>query len=214
MTEPADVIETRFAYDTVAADYAATLEGLHDESPLEKALLAAFAEVVSGEVVEVGCGPGRMTGPLHELGVNVFGVDLSPGMVAVARERHPNLRFEVGSMAALDIADGTLGGVVAWYSIIHTPPERLPAVFAEFARVLAPGGHLLLAFQVGDYRKRVERGYGHEVGLDAYRLLPDKIVPQLAEAGFEELWRAVKQAEGDFEENPQAFVLLRKATAE
>jgi hypothetical protein len=51
---------------------------------------------------------------------------------------------------ALDLADGVLGGIVAWYSIIHTPPQRLPVTFAEFGRVLSPGGHLLLAFQAGD----------------------------------------------------------------
>jgi SAM-dependent methyltransferase len=62
----------------------------------------------------------------------------------------PDLRFDEGSLTAVDAADGALGGIVAWYSIIHMPPEELPVVFAEFRRVLAPGGHLLLAFQVGD----------------------------------------------------------------
>ncbi|MFD4664838.1 MULTISPECIES: class I SAM-dependent methyltransferase [Streptomyces] len=46
-------------------------------------------------------------------------------------------------MTDLDLADGSLGGIIAWYSIVHTPPELLPVVFAEFHRVLAPGGHLL-----------------------------------------------------------------------
>jgi SAM-dependent methyltransferase len=55
-------------------------------------------------------------------------------------------------MRALDVATDALGGVVAWYSIIHTPPDRLPVVFSEFHRVLRPGGHLLVAFQVGDER--------------------------------------------------------------
>ena len=89
-----------------------------------------------------------MTAHLHSLGLSAFGVDLSPAMIVVARRAHPGLQFNEGSMTALDLTDGVLGGIVAWYSIIHTPPERLPVVFAEFYRVLGPGGHLLLAFQV------------------------------------------------------------------
>lgn len=71
-------------------------------------------------------------------------------MVAVARRTYPDLRFDKGSITAVDVADGVLGGIVAWYSIIHTPPRDLPAVFTEFHCALAPGGHLLLAFQAGD----------------------------------------------------------------
>jgi len=81
-------------------------------------------------------------------------------MVAVARRAHPDLRFDEGSMTALDLADGVLGGIVAWYSIIHTPPQRLPVTFTEFHRVLGPGGHLLLAFQAGDEKVHLEHGYG------------------------------------------------------
>ena len=84
-------------------------------------------------------------------------------MITVTRRAHPGLQFDVGSMTALDLTDGVLGGIVAWYSIIHTPPQRLPGVFTEFHRVLGPGGHLLLAFQVGDERVRLEQAYGHTV---------------------------------------------------
>lgn len=73
-------------------------------------------------------------------------------MVAVARRDHPYLRFDVGSMTGLDLPDGALGGVLAWYSLIHTPPPQLPAVITELARVLRLGGLLLTAFQVGDER--------------------------------------------------------------
>jgi SAM-dependent methyltransferase len=74
------------------------------------------------------------------LRVDVFGIDLSPAMIALARLRYPGLRFEVGSMSGLDIPDGSLGGVLASSSIIHLPWERRADVFSEFHRVLAPGG--------------------------------------------------------------------------
>ncbi|WP_436838746.1 class I SAM-dependent methyltransferase [Nonomuraea cavernae] len=51
-----------------------------------------------------GASPGRITAHLQSLGVNAFGIDLSPKMVAVARRSHPDLRFEEGSMTAMDLA--------------------------------------------------------------------------------------------------------------
>lgn len=212
-TEPADLTATRAAYDTVAADYAELARGELAAKPFDRAMLATFAELVLADggppVADLGCGPGRITAHLDSLGVAAFGVDLSPGMVAVARESHPGLRFEEGSMLALDLADASLGGIVAWYSIIHTPPERLPTVFGEFARVLGAGGRVLLAFQAGDERVHIERGYGHDVSLDAYRLSPDRIAGLLADAGITVTARLVTEPERQ-EKTPQAYLLGRK----
>lgn len=136
-------------------------------------MLAAFAELAAGgRVVELGCGPGYVTGHLAGLGLDVSGLDLSPRMVELARADYPGLRFEVGSLLDLPYADGELAGAAAWYSIIHTPVEHLPRVFAELHRVLAPGGHLLLAFQVGDRPLRIDRPFGHPVALDFRRRRP------------------------------------------
>jgi SAM-dependent methyltransferase len=154
MVEPSYVRATRAGYDAVAADYAEWVSDHLAAKPLDRALLATFAELVHADgarpVGDFGCGSGRVTAHLRCLGLSAFGVDLSPAMVAVAQRAYPDLRFDEGSLTAVNAADGALGGIVAWYSIIHTPPEELPVVFAEFHRVLAPGGHLLLAFQVGD----------------------------------------------------------------
>ncbi len=208
MTEPAFVTETRIAYDTVADSYAEQSRDHLDDSPWDRAMLGTFAELVggSGPVGDLGCGPGRPTGYLASLGLEVFGVDLSPGMVEVARRAHPGLRFEVGSLAALDLADGGLAGVLAWYSLIHTPPEELPPVVAELARVLAPGGRLLTAFQVGDERRHVAHGYGHDVSLDAYRLQPDFVAELCAAAGLVVEARLVR-APRPPEKTPQAYLL-------
>lgn len=154
MAEPSHLAATRTAYDTVADDYADLLRDDLAGMPWDRALLAVFAELVlaggAKPVADLGCGPGRVTAHLAGLGLDVFGVDLSPGMVSAARRDHPHLRFEVADLASLPIEDDSLDGALAWYSVIHTPPEHLPPVFEELHRVVAPGGHLLLAFQVGD----------------------------------------------------------------
>jgi SAM-dependent methyltransferase len=147
-----------------------------------------------GPVADVGCGAGDVTRTLNDLGVQTFGVDLSPQMVALARRRYPDLRFEVGSMLALDVPDGSLGGELASYSIIHVPWERRGAVFAEFRRVLAPGGQVMLVFQVGDEHRRRDEVDGVAISLDWYRQQPDEVADLLAASGFQVRVRAVRAA--------------------
>lgn len=212
MTEPAHLTTTRRTYDTVAESYARLLPDLRAESLLDRAVLDTFAERVggAGPVLEVGCGTGRITAYLSGRGVDVSGVDLSPGMVAMARRDHPHLRFAVGSMTALDLPDGALAGVLAWYSLIHTPPELLPVVVTELARVLAPGGELLAGFHAGeDTHRPVRSAYGHEVSCDAWLLDPARLAAVVGGAGLEVHTRLVRAPEGR-ERSPQAALIARR----
>jgi SAM-dependent methyltransferase len=217
VTEPDFLLATRASYDAMAIDYAAHFN--NESQPWERAALTAFAEHVlaagGGAVADVGCGPGRVTAQLHGMGLAVSGIDLSPGMLAVARRENPGLRFDEGSMLALDLPDKALGGLVAWYSIIHVPSDRLPEVFAEFDRVLAPGGHLLLAFQVGAEPLRLTEAFGHAVALDFHRLSPDRIAALLEQAGLDVRARAIRKIEDGegVAPVPQAYLLARKPAA-
>lgn len=218
-TEPAFLTNTRAGYDAIAADYERLVAGELESEPLSRAMLAAYAEIVrdpGGPVVEVGSGQGRITAHLDGLGLPVSGIELSPVMIARARANFPGLRFEQGSMTALDLKDAELGGLVSWYSLIHVPPERHPDVLAEFHRVLAPGGHLLLAFQVGDAPLHFDEAFGHAVDLDFYRLDPDRVTEALTAAGFTIRARLIRAAETveRSEKVPQAYVIAGKpATA-
>ncbi|MFD7701993.1 class I SAM-dependent DNA methyltransferase [Streptomyces caelestis] len=205
---------TRAFYDAVAEDYAALFRDQLAGRPLDRALLAGFAELVGegGRVADLGCGPGEVTAHLASLGLSVLGLDLSEGMLAIARREHPGLRFEQGSMRNLDLPDGALAGVVSWYSTIHTPQDELPAVYAEFRRVLEPGGHLLLAFQHGDEPRRHERPWGHPVTLDFRRMRPERVTPLLEAAGFALVQQTVRAADADQgETTPQALLIARAA---
>ncbi|MFD9539233.1 class I SAM-dependent DNA methyltransferase [Streptomyces sp. NPDC060022] len=217
MTEPAFLQTTRASYDVMADDYAAQFQDELAAKPIDRAVLAGFAELVQarsrGPVADVGCGTGRVTQHLHALGVDAFGIDLSPGMLAVARRKYPGLRFEEGSMLGLDLPDGGLGGLLAWYSTIHVPDEQLPQVFAEFYRVLAPGGHLLLGFQAGEEVVRRTDAWGRDIQLDFIRREPERMAGLLTRAGLTMKARTVREIddESEFPEpTPQAFLLARK----
>ncbi|MFD9905415.1 class I SAM-dependent DNA methyltransferase [Streptomyces sp. NPDC059063] len=215
MTELDTLHATRESYDAVAATYAELFHDSLRDRPLERALLSAFAEVVradgDGDVADLGCGPGYVTAHLHGLGLNAFGVDASPAMIELARAAHPGLRFEVGSMAALDIEDGALGGVLSRWSVIHTPPRELPAILAEVARVLAPGGHLLIAFPATDGPDHETQAYDHAVAT-AYRWYPDRFAALLRDHGLVETGRTVIEPKPtDQRQFQEVQLLARKA---
>lgn len=181
--------DTRTSYDTVAVSYADQLRDALARNPYSRAALALFADLVhadgGGPVVDVGCGPGHVTAHLRELGVDAFGIDLSPGMIDVARRDHPGLRFEVGSMTDLDLADGSVAGLLAWWSLVHVPDEAIPAVLGQFRRVVRPGGPLVLGFHVGDESKWKTQGYGgHPMNVHVHRRRPDRVGAWLRDAGF------------------------------
>jgi len=117
--------------------------------------------------------------------VHAFGINLSPRMVEVARRDHPGLRFEVGSMTNLVLADASITGLVAWYSLIHIPDDELGSVFDHFQRVLRPGGPLLLGFHVGDESVSKTHGYGgHPIHLYVHRRQHSRMCECLCDAGF------------------------------
>jgi SAM-dependent methyltransferase len=213
VTEASYLSTTRTAYDAIAVRYAELFDNYLADLPLDRALIAAFAELVraadAGPVADLGCGPGSVTAHLHSLGLDAFGVDLSPTMIELARQAHPDLSFEVGSMTGLEAGDGSLGGVLAWYSIIHTPPEELPAVLTEFHRVLAPGGHLLLAFfQADDDPGVLTQPFDHRV-TPGYRWSLDGLGELLHKAGFTESAR-LRREPNETERFPRGHLLVRK----
>ncbi|MFC5954185.1 class I SAM-dependent DNA methyltransferase [Streptomyces pratens] len=214
-TAPDHIVATRAFYDAVAEDYADRFRDVFTAQPLELALLAGFAGLVKasgtgGEVADLGCGPGWVTAHLASCGLNVFGLDLSDSMLRIARRENPGLRFEQGSMLEPGVPDGTLAGVVSWYSSVHTPQDELPALFARFRRLLAPGGHLLLAFQAGEGTLHLEHPFDHPVALDFRRRRPDRMAEALEAAGFTLVLRSERAAdEEQGESTPQAFLIAR-----
>ncbi|AZK93883.1 MULTISPECIES: class I SAM-dependent methyltransferase [Streptomyces] len=212
MTEPTSYLRrTADAYDALALPYAALARDDLEAPSLDRTFLQAFADQVraagGGPVAELGCGPGPVTAHLHGLGLDAFGIDLSPVMIGLAREAYPDLRFEIGSMDALELADGEAAGIVSWYSVIHVPPRELPPYFDEFRRVLAPGGLLLLAFFESEGEPVTV--FDHRV-TEAWRWPVDELARLAAGAGFTEVGRMLREPR-EGERYRRGHLLMRAA---
>ena len=181
----------RDTYDSIAHAYDAQLAGELDHKPLDRALLTAFLELAGpGPVADVGCGPGHVTRFLADRHPGVLGLDLSPRMIDIARDRAPGLSFTVASMLSLPAGDGAWAGAVAFYSIIHLEPAERAVAFGELARVIRAGGRLLVAFHVdgpdvaAGGRTHLTTWFGAEVDVDVHFLDPAVVGAELVAAGF------------------------------
>jgi SAM-dependent methyltransferase len=180
----------RAAYDAVAKEYAEHFADELAHKPRDRELLQRFADAVATEgiVYDLGCGPGQTTAFLHECGLRVHGLDLSPELVREARLRNPDVTFGVGDMLELPLPDASAAGVVAFYAIVHFSPTQLGVALREMHRVLAPGGLVLLAFHIGTEVKHVDGFLGHDgVSLDFNFFAPESVQSALERAGFGEI---------------------------
>ncbi len=174
------------SYDLIADEYVARIFDELEHKPLDRQLLDRFAAQVRtiGLACDLGCGPGHVARYLHGRGVPVMGVDLSPAMIAAARTLNPGIDFAQGDMRSLQIDDDALGGIAAFYSIIHIPRAEIVAALAEMNRVLRPGGLLLLAFHIGEHVVHLDEWWGKQVSVDFIFFRPEEMTGFLREAGF------------------------------
>lgn len=201
-------------YDRMAQVYADHVAGETSMRSLGLSALELFAHHVTqdnpGPVADVGCGPGHITAYLAEQGLDILGVDGSAELLTIARAAHPELRFELGEMAALPIATNSLHGVVAKHSIIHTPAELVPAAVGEFARTLITGGLLYLSFFGAERPDTHGEAFDHAV-TTAYQLDVDAIADMLAAASLVEEARIVRQPRDGERQLPHAILLARNS---
>lgn len=179
------------AYSARAEEYVRALGDIEQMDAADRATIAAWRDSTTGTLLDAGSGPGMWTrflgggggggggGTRDEGRRDVWGLDVTEAFVASARARFPETIFAVGSFRDIPAADASLGGILAWYSLIHTPPAEVPAVLAEFARVLRPGGSLLIGYFDGIARE----AFGHRV-TTAYFWSAEALGALLVDAGF------------------------------
>ena len=213
------------SYDGIADEYARHLYSELDNKPLDRELLTRFAARVKGKgaICDMGCGPGHIARFLHDHdrvanrndNLDVFGLDLSPGMLDEARRLNPEISFRQGNMLALDLPDASLAGIAAFYAIVNLPGEALPQVFREMARVLQPDSPLLLAFHMGHETLLPDALWGRPISMNFHFFPPHAIQRDLEAAGLtvEEVIEREPYAPEVEHQSRRAYIFARKPTA-
>lgn len=171
---------TDAAYRLRAVEYAAQLGTIEATHPGDRDLISGWADDVGGRIADVGCGPGQWTDFLHRGGHDVIGIEPVPEFVQLASAAYPAVDVISGHAHALGLPDHSIGGILAWYSLIHLTPEAIEPALAEFRRVLRPGGSLLIGFFTAD----AVAAFDHAVSA-AWYWPADVLSARLRLAGFD-----------------------------
>jgi len=192
-----DVQAVRRVYDDMAADYAVRFGGeLREQDQDTEFLDAALADLPDGPVLDVGCGPAQVSGYLIERGRTAIGLDIAPGMLAAAARLVPGATLLAADLLALPLRRASCAGAVASYSLHHLPRARLGAALTGLARVLKPGGVLVVITHGGGGEEWLERP-GGQVVVSTYS--PDELAGLLRDRGLEpELTRVRPPREGEY----------------
>lgn len=148
----------------------------------DRLLLENFAQATVDPIVELGCGPGQVGAFLRSFGRRVIGIDLSRAMATLAARRLDGAI--TADMRLLPLTDASVGGLVAFYSVIHLRRHELRPVVTEMARVLRPQGHMVLSAHEGEGEIVLEEFMGRRVPFVAtlYRL--DELVEAAVASGL------------------------------
>lgn len=169
-------------YDDIAKEYAE--EFYNDTSDNE--YIDRFLHSLNGKrILDVGCGVGKDCKYVEQKGFEAIGIDLSEGMLEIAKEKYPNGKFKIMDMTDISYPDNSFDGIISNCSLFHIPTELLPKTLESLKRVLKPNGKLLLILQEGNEEETmVEEPYRPGVYIYMNYFSAENITKLLKEHNF------------------------------
>lgn len=185
--KPSSIDEVRELYEASADSYAEMMDA-EINLPLYSDVLSRLHQSISnfkGHLIDTACGSGHMLALFHDRYDHsrpLFGVDLSPKMVSIARKRlGKSARIVVGDMRQLSaIETGSAAAVINYFALHHLDPKGVSTALLEWSRVLIPGGQLLVAAWEGSGTI----DYGDDADITALKYRSEDLTALICDAGF------------------------------
>lgn len=192
-------------YNDIAEEY--TEEFFGDTS--DNKYIDAFLQSLGGtKVLDVGCGNGKDCKYIFQKGFEVNGIDLSVGMLKIAKEKVPNGNFEVMDITNITYPDNSYDGIISNCSLFHVPVEELSKTLSSFKRILKPDGKLLLILQEGNGETMVEEPYRPGVYIYMNYFSSENIQNLLQSHGFNINYLDREESPNEFELGNGKLIVL------
>ena len=196
-------------YDDIAKEYAE--EFFEDTS--DNKYIDIFLDSLEGiKILDVGCGNGKDCKYISQKGFDINGIDLSVGMLSIAKEKVPNGKFEVMDMTDITYPDDSYDGIISNCSLFHIPTEELPKTLESFRRILKANGKLLLILQEGNGEMMVEEPYRPGVHIYMNYFSTSQIQELLQQYGFEIGYLSKEESPNEFELGNGKLIVLSSNT--
>ena len=173
----------RFSYDLVAAKYEERFRNELQGKARDRELLESLAGSVGDPIVEIGCGPGQVGVFVRKRGRRVVGLDFSQEMAKLASRRLDGA--VTADMRSLPLRTASVGGILAFYSVIHLRRPELESVLRAFHRVLRPAGRILLSAHEGQGEVEVAEFLGESAPISATLFELVELTKAASAAGFD-----------------------------
>lgn len=204
----------RTSYDALASAYGDRHDATLADQPFERWLLDRVAEAAGPHpIADVGCGTGHVAAYLADRGGRASGFDVAPAMIDEARRRHPGIPFEVVDLHRMlkPRDDDGWGAVLAFHSLAHLAPSELATAVGSLARILRPGGWLVLALGAGPALRHRSEWLGVEVDLDLVEHDPVHVRRVVADTGLTDLeWYLRGPLTAVGESSDRLYVIARR----
>lgn len=182
MQEQDPVLITKKVYDDIAKEYAETYYNWPD---IESYTSIFFKYLRGNKILDVGCGSGRDAKYFVNKNYEYVGLDISEGMIKIAKEKNPNANFVLGDMRKLPFENNSFDGIWSMSSLLHIPKTEIVNVLKEFNRVLNKDGIFYCSLQKGTFEGfRENDSYDKQSRYFSY-FLEDEIKDYLEKAGFQ-----------------------------
>ena len=204
------------AYNRVAKGYTETFWNELDRKPFDRMILSWFAtQIPAGEtILEIGCGPGEVSGFLTRAGVKCIATDLSEEMIENGKKVFPQVQFDVQDFFHLTYVEESFFGVAGFYATVNLVLDEIEMVLAEVKRVLKHGGLFLFSFHIfeGEEKIEVNEFLDQDIHtLTFYFFKVDDVITLLESAGYQICDILIRYPYQDVEyQSKRAYFVVKK----